>query len=331
MLDAAPPLSVRSARRAPKPPACSSDSPASRGPHERGDRRRRRAGRHQRSAKNYLLDRHFQLKYTGLLSAIALCSSLGLGGMLWRTSSQVIEQSQRTVEQGRETVKQGQETVERGKQVIEQSRKVSQVVAMNIAKEYKDDPELAKTFAEDDAEATRRSSRRSRTRLEKDAAVLAKRARRSSRSRRATVARSSSELPHRSRRRARAARRRHRRRGHRLHAQGRGPDLQDEAPPPRDRRGQARAPREAAQGRRAPALLRDVRADGRRICAAHQEGRDREGRRDPRAARGLAGLAARQQGGRRRRRSRCSASSRREMQDPARGCERAALLERRPA
>src|SRR4051794_26836033 len=90
--------------------------------------------RHKRSARNYLLDRHFQLKYTGFLVGVAVILSLALGVILFRTSSDVIEQ--------------GKETVDRGKQVIEQSRKVSQVVAMNIAKEYKDDPELAKTFGE---------------------------------------------------------------------------------------------------------------------------------------------------------------------------------------
>lgn len=132
-------------------------------------------GRHNRSAKNYLLDRHFQLKYTSFLVGLAAALSIALGLLLWSTSSRVIEQSQRTVEQGRATVKQGQETVLRGKEVIVQSRRVSQVVAMNIAKEYKDDPELAKTFGEaaqkDDAKLNQEQER-----LERDAAFLAQRA-----------------------------------------------------------------------------------------------------------------------------------------------------------
>src|SRR5439155_386382 len=66
----------------------------------------------------------------------------------WRTSSKVIEQSERTVVEGRETVKQGQETIKRGQELLNEKRKVDQVVAMNISKEYKDDPELAKTFDE---------------------------------------------------------------------------------------------------------------------------------------------------------------------------------------
>ncbi|MEP7125893.1 MAG: HAMP domain-containing protein, partial [Byssovorax sp.] len=92
------------------------------------------SGRHNRSAKNYLIDRNFQLKYTAFLVGIALALSVILGLILWRTSSEVIEQSQSAVEQGRETVKQGQQTIDRGKQVLVQSRRVSQVVAMNIAK-----------------------------------------------------------------------------------------------------------------------------------------------------------------------------------------------------
>jgi nitrogen fixation/metabolism regulation signal transduction histidine kinase len=133
------------------------------------------SGRQQRSARNYLLDRHFQLKYTALLVGIALALSVALGLILWRTSSKVIEQSQRAVEQGRETVKQGQETVDRGKQVLVQSRRVSQVVAMNIAKEYKDDPELAKTFNESAAKDEAKL-KEEQDRLERDAAFLTARA-----------------------------------------------------------------------------------------------------------------------------------------------------------
>ncbi len=134
------------------------------------------SGRQQRSARNYLLDRNFQLKYTALLVGIALALSVALGLILWRTSSKVIEQSQSTVEQGRETVKQGQETIDRGKQVLVQSRRVSQVVAMNIAKEYKDDPELAKTFNESAAKDEAKL-KEEQERLERDAAFLAARAR----------------------------------------------------------------------------------------------------------------------------------------------------------
>ena len=92
---------------------------------------------YQRRARNYLIDRNFQLKYAGVLVATALVFSAALGFLVWRSSSEVIAQ--------------GQKTVERGKLVLVESRRVSQVVSMNIAKVYPDDPELAKTFGEDAA------------------------------------------------------------------------------------------------------------------------------------------------------------------------------------
>jgi len=114
---------------------------------------------HQRSARNYLLDRNFQLKYAGFLAGTALLISTALGVLVWETSAEVIAQ--------------GQKTVERGHQVLEQSRRVSQVVAMNIAKEYKDDPELAKTFGEEAAKDEQKLTDEQR-RLERDAAFLAR-------------------------------------------------------------------------------------------------------------------------------------------------------------
>lgn len=131
--------------------------------------------RYQRSARNYLLDRQFQLKYTGFLVGISLVLSAALGILLWNASSKIIEQSRQAVEQGQQTVRQGQETVKRGQEVIVQSRRVSEVVAMNIAKEYKDDPELARTFGE----AAQRDEGRlkdEQARLERDAEMLKQRA-----------------------------------------------------------------------------------------------------------------------------------------------------------
>jgi hypothetical protein len=106
-------------------------------------------GRHQRRARNYLLDPHFQLKYTGVLVAIALVVSAVLGVQLYRTSIGLIDQSRRTVAQG-------EETVERGKALLDESRKVSAVVSMNISKEYADNPELLAVFKQDSAEQDRK-------------------------------------------------------------------------------------------------------------------------------------------------------------------------------
>jgi nitrogen fixation/metabolism regulation signal transduction histidine kinase len=107
-------------------------------------------GRHQRRARNYLLDPRFQLKYTAYLVAAALIVSAVLGVALARTSRDLIAESQRTVTQGQETVRHGQ-------QVIDESRKVSAVVSMNIVQDpaYADNPELAALFKENASERDR--------------------------------------------------------------------------------------------------------------------------------------------------------------------------------
>jgi len=101
-------------------------------------------GRHQRRLRNYLLDSHFQLKYTGYLVGIALLFSVSLGLLIWRTSAAVIAQSH-------EAVQQGEQVVERGRQVVAESRKVSEVVKMNIVRDpvYSDNGPLADAFKAD--------------------------------------------------------------------------------------------------------------------------------------------------------------------------------------
>ncbi len=120
--------------------------------------------RYKRSARNYLLDPRFQLKYTGLLVLVAVLLSGVLGTQIWITSRSVIEQSQRAVKQGKETVARGQKTVE-------ESKKVSEVVAMNITREYADNPELAKLFTTD-TEKRNAELEAEQKRLQQDAAAL---------------------------------------------------------------------------------------------------------------------------------------------------------------
>jgi nitrogen fixation/metabolism regulation signal transduction histidine kinase len=117
-------------------------------------------GRHQRRLRNYLLDSHFQLKYTGFLVGTAILLSVALGSLLWSVSREVITQSH-------QTVKQGQETVQRGQEVVRESQKVSAVVHMNIVKDpvYGSNPELAAVFGE---------SAREQDKLEADALSLQK-------------------------------------------------------------------------------------------------------------------------------------------------------------
>jgi nitrate/nitrite-specific signal transduction histidine kinase len=101
-------------------------------------------GRHQRRFRNYLLDSHFQLKYTGYLVGIALLFSISLGLVIWRTSVDVIAQSNQAMHQG-------EQVVERGREVVSESQKVSEVVKMNIIKDpvYSDNPALLDAFKAD--------------------------------------------------------------------------------------------------------------------------------------------------------------------------------------
>jgi nitrogen fixation/metabolism regulation signal transduction histidine kinase len=97
------------------------------------------AGRAQRSVKNYLLDPGFQLKYSGYLVAVTMVLSVTLGSLLWRTSDAAIAQS-------RTAVTQAQEAVQAGQGLIKKSQDLSNVVKMNIAEKYADQPDLAKLF-----------------------------------------------------------------------------------------------------------------------------------------------------------------------------------------
>jgi methyl-accepting chemotaxis protein len=103
-------------------------------------------GRHQRRFRNYLIDSHFQLKYTSYLVLIAIVISASLGVFLWRTSREVLEQS-------RKAVGQGEQVVARGREVLAESQKVSAVVQMNIIRDpvYSDNPGLLEAFKSDAA------------------------------------------------------------------------------------------------------------------------------------------------------------------------------------
>lgn len=131
--------------------------------------------RYKRSFKNYLLDPHFQLKYTGLLVGIAIVLSAGLGILLWRASKELGEQSQVAVQQGAETVEQGQKTIERGKEVVVQSDKVNQVVTSTMETCYADSPELLESFRKDALKDQERLKEEQK-KLENDAQFLKNRA-----------------------------------------------------------------------------------------------------------------------------------------------------------
>jgi methyl-accepting chemotaxis protein len=82
-------------------------------------------GSYKRSARNYLLDSHFQLKYSGFLVAVALVISGVLGTVVWSTTTTMVAESQK---------------------LIEESKKVSEVSRMNIKDLASDSPDLLAEF-----------------------------------------------------------------------------------------------------------------------------------------------------------------------------------------
>jgi hypothetical protein len=110
-------------------------------------------GRYKRSVRNLLLDSRFQLKYTGFLVLVAIVVSGLLGGFLYRTSREVIVESQR---------------------VVEESRKVSDVVKMSIKDDpiYGQNPELAAAFTQASSDSDKQIEERSKALVRQQQTML---------------------------------------------------------------------------------------------------------------------------------------------------------------
>jgi len=89
-------------------------------------------GSYKRSARNYLLDSRFQLKYTGYLVGVALVISGVMGSVVYTTTRSMVGESQ--------------EVVQQAQKVSEESKKVSEVSRMNIKDLAADSPELLTEF-----------------------------------------------------------------------------------------------------------------------------------------------------------------------------------------
>lgn len=100
------------------------------------------SGTYKRSVRNYLIDSRFQLKYTGLIVAVTVVISGVLGAFLWRTSRELVAESQVLATQGQTLIDQSQ-------QLINESKKVSEVTKMNIKNLGYDDPSLTADFTKE--------------------------------------------------------------------------------------------------------------------------------------------------------------------------------------
>ena len=89
----------------------------------------------KRSAKNYLLDRSFQLKYAGWLSGMTLVVSMVLGAVLyWQTD--------KTAAIGNEAVLVGQKANRAGKDAVLQSQALNDKLENDAKVSYGDNPAL---------------------------------------------------------------------------------------------------------------------------------------------------------------------------------------------
>ena len=181
--------------------------------------------------------RRFQLKWTGRIIFVALAISAIMGVFLYQTS-----------QRGHRS--RASKVIAQGEALINESQKNSDLVKMQIKDQYADAPELAATFDKSAARARQAARSRSTSRS-------SRRRQRRRRSQQQTTMLMSLVagltllvVLHRPAR-------------HLLHAQGRGPHLQDEDAASAGRRREAELPGQAAEGRRAPGLLRGLRGDGR--------------------------------------------------------------------
>lgn len=107
----------------------------------------------KRSARNYLLDSRFQLKYTGYLVGVTLVVALALGFLLYRQTTQ-------TVEIGNDAVKAGVEANKAGKEAVAQSKALNEQNEIYAVDKYGDSPTLLDSMkAENDKKAAELNAR----------------------------------------------------------------------------------------------------------------------------------------------------------------------------
>lgn len=93
----------------------------------------------KRSAKNYLLDRSFQLRYAGYIAGITAAVSIALGAILYM-------QTEKTVSIGREAVQVGIEANKAGKDAVEQSKALNDKLELDAVASYGDQPALLESI-----------------------------------------------------------------------------------------------------------------------------------------------------------------------------------------
>ena len=116
------------------------------------------SGPYKRSVRNYLLDSRFQLKYTGMIVAVALIISAVMGTALYVTTRNMVGESAKVVEESQKV------TVE--------SKKVSEVSLMNVKAFAPDSPGLLDEFDKEAAETDRAVAAQQKAVVDQQALLL---------------------------------------------------------------------------------------------------------------------------------------------------------------
>lgn len=121
----------------------------------------------KRSAKNYLLDRSFQLKYAGWLSGMTLAVSMVLGAVIYW-------QSDKTAAIGNEAVQVGQEANKAGKDAVLQSQALNDKLENDAKASYGDNPALLGAIADANKAESDKISARSKALAELETKLVQK-------------------------------------------------------------------------------------------------------------------------------------------------------------
>ncbi len=112
------------------------------------------APKFKRSARNYLLDSRFQLKYTGYIVGLTVAISLALGGILYLQTTKTValggelyEQSSKTLEISNEAVRIGKAATVAGDDSIKQANALKTNMEMFAKTNYGDQPLVLESVA----------------------------------------------------------------------------------------------------------------------------------------------------------------------------------------
>lgn len=114
------------------------------------------APKFKRSARNYLLDSHFQLKYTSYIVGLTVAISLALGAILYLQATKTValgdelyDQSAKTLQISNEAVRIGKEATVAGDDSVKQAKALHTTMEIFATEKYADSPTLLEAVSKD--------------------------------------------------------------------------------------------------------------------------------------------------------------------------------------